>query len=184
MSLDARIARLLAEADIRDALARYARGADRNDVELLRSAYHPDATDSHGYVRGSIDGFVAWFVERHAAVVQSMHFLGNCLIEFTGDDRADVETYCQAFQRSRLPDRDDRNDRLQDLHVLCRYLDRFERRDGRWAIAAREVVYETQEVREVDAADPFPSGFAVQAHGPGDPLHAWRRAGSAPAANR
>lgn len=169
---DATLARLVAEAEIRDAMARYARGADRNDVALIRSAYHPDATDSHGYFCGSIDGFVEWFTERHAAVTQSMHFLGNCLIEFDGDDAAFVETYCQAFQRLQIPGQ---VDRMQDLHVLCRYLDRFERREGRWAIATREVVYETQDVREVEAADPFPAGFAIQAHGPADPLYAWRQ---------
>ena len=95
--------RVIAESEIRDALARYARGADRNDVALLRTAYHDDATDSHGYFVGDIDGFEQWFSERHAAVTQSMHFLGNCLIEFDGDDTAHVETYCQAFQRLRDP---------------------------------------------------------------------------------
>lgn len=165
------LARLVAESAIRDALARYARGADRNDVELIRSAYHPDATDSHGYFSGTIDGFVDWFRERHAGVTQSMHFLGNCLIEFDGEESASVETYCQAFQRLRDPAI---LGVLQDLHVLCRYLDRFERRDGRWAIAARTVVYETQDVRQVDDADPFPAGFAVQAHGPADPLYLQR----------
>jgi len=169
--------RLLAEADIRDAMARYARGADRNDLALLRTAYHADATDSHGYYVGDLDGFERWFSDRHAEVTQSMHFLGNCLIEFDGDDRADVETYCQAFQRLRDPDEPGM---LQDLRVLCRYLDRFERRAGRWAIAAREVVYETQETGQVADSDPFPSGFAVQSHSTSDPVY--RRAPARPAA--
>jgi hypothetical protein len=173
---DAALARLVAESAIRDALARYARGADRNDVELIRSAYHPDARDSHGYFSGTIDGFVEWFRERHAVVTQSMHFLGNCLIEFDGDEMAFVETYCQAFQRLRDPATPGT---LQDLHVLCRYLDHFERRDGRWAIAARTVVYETQDVREVTDTDPFPAGFTVQVHGPADPLHVQRQTRSA-----
>jgi hypothetical protein len=168
---DVALARLVAESEIRDALARYARGADRNDVELIRSAYHSDATDSHGYFSGTIDGFVEWFRERHAAVTQSMHFLGNCLIEFDGEESAFVETYCQAFQRLRDPAG---AGTLQDLQVLCRYLDRFERREGRWAIAARTVVYETQDVRQVAEGDPFPAGFAVQAHGPADPLYTQR----------
>ena len=168
---DAALARLVAESEIRDALARYARGADRNDIALIRSAYHADATDSHGYFSGTIDGFVEWFRERHATVTQSMHFLGNCLVEFDGDESAFVETYCRAYQRLRDPAAPGT---LQDLHVLCRYLDRFERREGRWAIAARTVVYETQDVRQVADDDPFPAGFAVQAHGPDDPLYVQR----------
>ncbi len=162
------LTRLLAESDIRDALARYARGADRNDVGLLRTAYHADARDSHGYFAGDLDGFERWFTERHADVTQSMHFLGNCLIEFDGEDAADVETYCQAFQRLRDPAAPGT---LQDLRVLCRYLDRFERRDRRWAIAERVVVYETQDVRQVAGTDPFPSGFAVQSHSTLDPVY-------------
>lgn len=169
---DRTLARLAAEADIRAALARYARGADRNDVELLRSAYHDDATDSHGHFSGTIEGFVEWFTERHAHVTQSMHLLGNCLIEFHGEDTAFVETYCLAAQRLRDPDRPGV---LQDLHVLCRYADRFECRDGRWAIAARTCIYETQDVREVSGTDPFPPGFAVQVHGPTDPSYALLR---------
>jgi hypothetical protein len=168
---EARIGRLIAESDIRDALFRYSRGADRCDMELIRSAYHPDATDSHGYFSGDLDGFDAWFTERHQAVTQSMHFLGNILIEFDSDTSAFVETYCQAFQRLRstaVPGM------LDDLHVLCRYLDWFERRDGRWAIARRVVVYETQDIRQVADTDPFPSGFAVQAHARTDPVYGLR----------
>lgn len=169
---DERIERLIAESDIRDALFRYCRGADRCDMELIRSAYHPDATDSHGYFSGDLDGFEVWFTDRHRAVVQSMHFLGNCRIEFDGPTAAFVETYCQAFQRLRSPSAPGM---LDDLHVLCRYLDWFERRDGRWAIARRVVAYETQDIRQVADVDPFPSGFAVQAHDRSDPVYRLRR---------
>ncbi len=43
-----------AEEQIRRAVARYAHGVDRLDVEVMKSAYWPDATDDHGvYVGGS-----------------------------------------------------------------------------------------------------------------------------------
>ena len=38
---------------IRQAALRYCRGVDRLDAELMRSAYHDDATDDHGVFVGS-----------------------------------------------------------------------------------------------------------------------------------
>ena len=46
-----------------DCIHRYARGVDRADDELLRSAYHPDAVEDHGAYIGDVDGlipFLAW----------------------------------------------------------------------------------------------------------------------------
>ncbi|WAC92201.1 nuclear transport factor 2 family protein [Mycobacterium sp. Aquia_213] len=42
-----RVARLEARAEIFDCVQRYARGIDRRDRELLRSAYHDDAVAAH-----------------------------------------------------------------------------------------------------------------------------------------
>ncbi|MCW2625710.1 MAG: hypothetical protein JWR48_2432 [Mycobacterium sp.] len=52
-----RIARLEDRAEIRECMMRYARGMDRRDRELLRSAYHDGAVDDHV-------GFIG--VEAHA----------------------------------------------------------------------------------------------------------------------
>ena len=85
--------RLIDKDEIRDAICRYARGVDRGDWDLVRTGYHPDAYDAHGDYRGGIDGFIAWLDERFAGVDNSMHFLGQSLIEFKGPDLALVETY-------------------------------------------------------------------------------------------
>ena len=45
---------------IRDCMYRYSRGIDRCDVELLRSAYWPDATDNHTGFVGTREEFIAW----------------------------------------------------------------------------------------------------------------------------
>ena len=48
--------RLLDRQAITECVHRYARGLDRRDTDLLRSAYHPDAVEDHGqYVGGSTD---------------------------------------------------------------------------------------------------------------------------------
>src|SRR5262249_14166121 len=75
----------------------------------------------------------------------------NHLAEIDGDT-AHAETYCLAAMRRRDGD-------AFEL-VGARYLDRFERRDGRWAIAARVVIFES-------ALDPAIAGAFAAACVPG-----------------
>lgn len=137
------IQRISDRIEISDAMCRYARGVDRGDWDALRSAYHFDAYDDHGEYKGGIDGLVEWLDLRFAGVDNSIHFLGNCLIEFAGPDVALVETYF-ASRRLRKPVAGERED-LGPQDQLCRqawgrYVDRFERRDGEWKVAHRVVV--------------------------------------------
>ena len=128
---------LLAEREIHRALLRYCRGVDRLDEDLIRSAYHDGSTDDHGVYRGSGKGFAAFIVpllrERYRATTHAIH---NCLIE-VDRERAEAETHCVAYHE-RL---DEAGARWLDLFA-CRYLDRFERRQGVWAIAERRVVHD------------------------------------------
>lgn len=133
-------------AEIQDCLSRYARGVDRGDWDLVRSTYHVDAHDQHGDYKGGIDGLITWLDERFAGVDNSMHFLGNCLIEFAGPDHAFVETYF-ASRRLRPPTEAERAS-LKPQDQMCReawgrYADQFERRDGAWRVARRVVVIES-----------------------------------------
>jgi hypothetical protein len=49
----------LSEHDaIRQVVARYARGVDRLDAEVMKSAYWPEATDDHGVFVGNATVFV------------------------------------------------------------------------------------------------------------------------------
>ncbi|HBF89936.1 MAG TPA: hypothetical protein DDX09_02110, partial [Hyphomonas atlantica] len=58
LTLEQKIEELWAREAIRDCLFRYARGIDRADEAMLRSAYWPDGTDHHGPYQGSASGFV------------------------------------------------------------------------------------------------------------------------------
>jgi hypothetical protein len=137
--------RLLDKEAIQDAMARYSRGVDRGDWALLRSTYHADAWDDHGDYKGPIDGLVEWLDKRFAGVDNSMHFLGNCLIEFADANTALVETYFVS-RRLRAPIEEER-EIAGPGDAMCReawgrYVDRFERRDGTWRVAHRTVVLE------------------------------------------
>ncbi|SPB18217.1 hypothetical protein NOV72_05416 [Caballeronia novacaledonica] len=138
---------LVDKAAIYDVMCRYARGVDRGDWELLRSAYHADAYDDHVDFKGNVDGLIAWLQERFAGVDNSTHFLGNFLVEFAGPDLALVETY-YASRRLRAPSEREAAD-LAAGDALCRqswgrYVDRFERRNGEWRVANRIVVIDSR----------------------------------------
>jgi hypothetical protein len=138
-------ARLEDRAAIQDCLARYARGVDRGDWDLVLSTYHPDAYDAHGDYRGGMDGFIAWLDKRLRGVDNSMHLLGNCLVEFAGPEFAFVETYF--VSRRLVPPKEDRPGEVPPGAALCRevagrYVDQFERRDGQWRVLHRIVVVE------------------------------------------
>jgi ketosteroid isomerase-like protein len=125
---------LLDREAIREAMARYCRGIDRLNIDLIKSAYHPDAFDDHGPFKGLRDDFVEWIVPfLRREYVTTSHHLTTQSIELQGDV-AHVETYAIVVQEKHTS-----NDTRQ-LISNSRYVDRFEKRDGDWRIAHRVVV--------------------------------------------
>ena len=138
-----KISELVARQQIQDVLGLYARCVDRRDWKTLRECFHDDAIDQHGEFTGDTDAFIEWVSKRHARVPFSMHFLGNCLIEFLSPDAASVETYFIAMQRRDEPPATlAESTGAVDMEVFARYCDRFELRGGVWRIAFRRVVHE------------------------------------------
>jgi hypothetical protein len=118
-------------------LMRYCRGVDRGDAELLRSVYHEGAVDHHGPLQftDAQSQFAAAVLPHLDAMNEvGQHHITNCLIELDGDT-ASVESYWLAFQPTKTEDGAERRNFMGG-----RYIDRFERRHGRWAIAERTVV--------------------------------------------
>ena len=120
---------------IRDCLYRYCRGIDRLDVDLILSAYWPDATDEHG---NFLAKSAQEFVDHAVPIIESMdlttHFLGNILIDIRNDE-AFVESYIQAFHRMSKA-----NGTRYDHMSSSRFIDRMERREREWRIKRRVVV--------------------------------------------
>lgn len=127
--------------DIMDCLNRYGRGLDRRDADLLRSAFHPDATDHHGSrmeYHPAAETLIADWERRDADRTFSQHLILNTRIELDGDS-AHAETYFQLVFGLRPGTRSEES----PLRVVGgRYADRFERRDGEWRIARRVVITE------------------------------------------
>lgn len=155
MSLEANVDELLSRQQIHDVLLRYVRGIDRLDFDLVRSCYHPDATDDHGTYKGDVEGFVAHVGQGLRRFEATMHFLGSPLIVLAGE-RATSETYCVAYHRSPAGQAPQ-----TDLVVGVRYLDRLERRAGQWRIADRRVAFEWSRIDPVAERWTFPPEFVL-----------------------
>ena len=153
------LAELLAREQIGDVIKQLARGTDRLDEALMASCYHPDGTDDHNVFRGSGTEFARWVVETLDFFEATMHFIASPFITIDGDT-AHTDTYCVAHHVS-APDAGDQS----DLVLGLRYVDRFERRDGRWLIAARVCAFDWSYRIPFDAASRyvFEPGWTVGA---------------------
>lgn len=148
-------------------IARYCRGVDRFDFELVRSAYHPGGIDHHTGFDGTVDEYLPWLRRNLEYLAGTMHFIGNHQVDFLGEDTAISETYCMATHWGR-PDQDAR----LSFTTGARYIDLMEHRDGSWAITERWAVREwTRPDVFVAAERPGPRGRRDE----DDPLYVLRR---------
>lgn len=156
---------LLDRREIEDLVLRYCRGIDRGDLELVRSCYHPDATDTHGSFHGTVDEFLAWVERLLGRYDATMHLVANQLVTLAGD-AAVSETYGVAHHRSSDPDP------RRNLTVGFRFLDRVERRcGGPWRIARRIATTEWVTAPGEGSRWPVPDDSAVGRRGPDDPIY-------------
>lgn len=129
---------------ITDQIYRYCRAMDRIDHELGYSVWHDDGTADYGEAVfvGTGRGFVDHVCAQHAQLLVHSHQVTNVVIELDGDHAAS-----EAYVTARL--RMERGGKLLQMEVLSRYLDRWSKRNGRWAIDHRQTVMDMDEVREV-----------------------------------
>lgn len=145
---DDALEQLLAKQAITERLHDYARAMDRMDDELGYSVFHADAVADYGTMyQGSGHGFIAFVHAAHAQLLAHTHQLGSLSIAVDGE-RAVSETYVTATLRGRAPDGS-----LFDIRSCGRYLDRWQRRAGHWAISARQYVHEIDARTPVRHAD-------------------------------
>jgi hypothetical protein len=134
-SLEEKVQLLWDHRQIEDCLNRYSRGFDRGDMEIAKSAYWPDALDDHPGFCGLAHAMCDHFDTYHKDVWEStQHHITNTQIEIDGDT-AHAESYVLGVL-TRKGDGE-----VSDI-AGGRYLDRLERRDGEWRIAARKVIVE------------------------------------------
>ncbi|KAG9758786.1 hypothetical protein KCU73_g3721, partial [Aureobasidium melanogenum] len=135
-SLEQRLAKMEAREAIHTVLYTYARGADRCDMELFKSCYHPDGTDYHWFFNGNAHDLADWVIPHLRELPNSQHSITNPIIDLQGD-RAFVESQWYVVHRIPLDDK-----RTVDQQIEGRYLDVFEKRDDVWKILHRRVALE------------------------------------------
>jgi len=135
-----RLQYLLDRQEILDCIHRCARGMDRHDAELFASAYHPDGYDDHGTFRGPVADWIAYINGTetdeggHArGFLTHQHLVTNNVVDIDGDEAHSETHYFFVGHKRDVP----------AIQIAAgRYIDRFERRNGEWKIAARRVVME------------------------------------------
>jgi len=132
--------RLNSRAEITEVVLRYVRAIDRCDEDLLRSCFHPDSHHRHGSFDGASADFCGHAMAVCRAVEATHHQLGPVSIELASET-AFVETYFTSHHRfGAVPPPG--GEPHEDRFMGGRYIDRFERRDGVWKIAARQGINE------------------------------------------
>jgi hypothetical protein len=160
-----KLAYLSDRQEIYDCICRYARGVDRHDPEIILSVYHADALDEHGKQVHYMDTFPHWATTCHdEAYDLHTHNITSHLCEIDGDV-AHAESYVMfGLARKHEP---------RTVLGGGRYIDRLERRDGKWAIALRKCLVDW--MLEGDAThktERFKNlGYAKGAHDRTDPAY-------------
>jgi hypothetical protein len=146
MNQNRRLADLLDKEEIREVIYLYCRGLDRADAEILHSVFHPGAVIKYGVYEGRVEEWVGFAVSFQDKIEATHIRIANILITLDGE-RARTESYAQIVH-GRSPHFGESD---SDLVIYCRFLDRFERREGKWAITRRSVVYDWTQVTKTDA---------------------------------
>ncbi len=137
--LPARLQAVVDKSEIDNVLATFARGIDRIDENLLRSALHPDATIDlgPGVFQGTGNDYVIWIIGVLNGLRSTHHLIGQVRAELSGDV-ALVESYFHLHCRVEKPVG------REDVFMGGRNLDRLERRPsgpaGVWKIIHRKQI--------------------------------------------
>jgi hypothetical protein len=125
---------LLDKQALYENMARYCRGMDRKEVDLMKSTYWPESTENHGMFVGMSHDFCDWTMELQESLGhKASHYVSNMLIDLDGD-RAKRET---AFIYIRV-----RPDGGPSDVLSGRYRDLCERRGGEWKVLSRTCVWD------------------------------------------
>ena len=141
---------LLAKQAITEVLYTYCRAFDRIDDALSRTIWNPGGTCNYSSTAGVPDmpflDYLPGSTKARGGFANHSHQITNILIK-VGGDRAMSEAYFTASLQTVPADG-------QVLEHLWRgrYLDSWSRRDGRWGIDSRRVIFDSYTPHEFAAA--------------------------------
>ncbi|MDM0026430.1 nuclear transport factor 2 family protein [Variovorax sp. J31P216] len=145
----AELEQLLSKQAITELLYKYPRALDRLDRELLMSIGHADAKVEFGKtVFPNWTAYTDWMMKAHSTMLGNNHRITNILIEVRGDTAVSEST-----GTATLLVKQDTGEDYEERWMHSRYLDKWSRRGGKWALDARQTVMDYRVVKPVSAAD-------------------------------
>ena len=118
---------------------------DAGDWERFRTVWHPDGRMMATWTQGTGDEFIAISKAGWEKGVSILHLLGGMSVDLAGL-RAVAQTKMTISQRAEV------EGVLCDVLCTGRFYDLLEKRDGRWGIVLRQLIYEK------DRMDPVTPG--------------------------
>jgi ketosteroid isomerase-like protein len=118
--------RVVARDEIRQLVYRYAHAVDTRDVDLLVSLFVPDVRV--GRDETGPEALRRFWDDALRTIGVSVLLVGNHLVDFDDADHARGVVYCGGHLQE--------GDRFVEQAI--RYLDTYERRDGRWLFVRRK----------------------------------------------
>lgn len=115
---------------------RYGRALDWLDEAALKECFHADGWVDYGFFVGNAHDWCAVVLPIERQSVHRFHYTFNPLVDIHGD-RADAES--NSVAGARMPNG---AGGFNQSFYGSRYLDKLERRDGRWKILERRVLLE------------------------------------------
>ncbi len=129
---------------ITEQLYLYCRAMDRIDHALGYSIWHEDGTADYGegVYQGSGRGFIDHVCEQHSKTLCHSHQMTNIIITLDGDKAASEGYHIAALRIMR-------GDQEYEITVRGRYIDRWSKRDGKWAIDHRLTIRDFDDMRPI-----------------------------------
>jgi SnoaL-like domain len=150
---------------IQDVLHLHCRGLDRLDKDTIQCAYWPEAEVDYGSFKGNAHLFAELVVGALGQAYElTQHSISNTLVQFTGNIARSESTVHAGHL---LPGAQ------EEMLFYGRYLDRLEKRNGRWKILHRQVVMDWSKrlaVQDERGGEAF-AALAKGAHIDTDPLY-------------
>ena len=128
---------------IRDVVETWAIARDSGDWDTFRGTWHDDGYMMATWFQGPAGEFIKVSRDGWERGVNILHFLGGGAVTVAGT-RAVAQTKMTIMQRGLA------HGVLCDVACTGRFYDFFDQRDGRWAIAVRQPIYEKDRIDPVD----------------------------------
>jgi len=130
---------------IRELVDNWVLWRDAGMWERFRTVWHDDGRMMATWFQGGADDFIRVSREGFERGVRILHFLGGCSVDVAAA-RAVSQTKMTISQRGPV------EGILCDVVCTGRFVDFWERREGRWGLVLRQPIYEKDRADPVDPA--------------------------------